>query len=48
MLQVSVSGSKCNATPPTFELTKHQFDAMFDRRKVGAVAGDNFFDHRTQ
>ena len=30
------------------ELTEHQFDAMFDGRMVGAVAGDNFFDHRTQ
>jgi hypothetical protein len=30
------------------ELAQHQFDAMFDGRMVGAVAGDKFLDHRTQ
>ena len=30
------------------ELTQHQFDAMFDGRMVGTVAGDKFLDHGTQ
>jgi hypothetical protein len=31
-----------------FELTEHLFDALSDRRMVGAVASDEFFDDRPQ